>query len=114
MAGTLIVDRTQHRIKTFKGSLQNDVTIGFGFLARLKQGGTFDIERRQLTPGVWQITESHVHIDGHALFFHSIGEQQDEVKWDFTAVPPGTTLEQAVGMLTEPAKLAPATAKLRK
>ena len=114
MAGTLIVDRTQHRIKTFKGSLQNDVTIGFGFLARLKQGGTFDIERRQLTPGVWQITESHVHIDGHALFFHSIGEQQDEVKWNFTAVSPGTTLEQAVTMLTEPAKPTPTTVKLRK
>jgi hypothetical protein len=114
MAGTMIVDRTQHRIRTFKGSLQSDITIGFGFLARLKQGGTFDIERRQLAPGVWQITESHVHIDGRALFFHSIGEQQDEVKWDFTPVPPGTTLDQAVGMLVEPAKPAATQAKLRK
>jgi len=106
MAGTLIVDRTQHRIRTFKGTLQTDVTIGFGFLARLKQGGTFDIERRQLAPRVWQITESHVHIDGRALFFHSIGEQQDEVKWDFTTVPPGTTLEQAVELLKGPGQVA--------
>ena len=106
MAGTLIVDRTQHRIRTFKGTLQTDVTIGFGFLARLKQGGTFDIERRQLAPGVWQITESHVHIDGRALFFHSIGEQQDEVKWDLTPVPPGTTLEQAVELLKGPGQVA--------
>jgi hypothetical protein len=114
MAGTLIVDRTQHRIRTFKGALQSDVTIGFGFLARLKQGGTFDIERRQLAPGVWQITESHVHIDGRALFFHSIGEQQDEVKWDFTPVPPGTTLEQALSLLAEPAKPTATQAKLRR
>jgi hypothetical protein len=104
MAGTLVVDKKQHRIRTFKGSLQNDITIGFGFLARMKQGGTFDIERRQLAPGLWQIVETHVHIDGRALFFHSIGEQQDEVKFDFTQVPPGTTLQQAVGLLSGPAK----------
>lgn len=104
MAGTLVVDKKQHRIRTFKGSLQNDITIGFGFLARLKQGGTFDIERRQLAPGLWQIVETHVHIDGRALFFHSIGEQQDEVKFDFSQVPPGTTLQQAVGLLNVPAK----------
>jgi hypothetical protein len=46
-----------------------------------------------------------VHISGHALFFKTIGQQEDEVKSDFTLVPPGTTLEQAVGMLNPPAKV---------
>lgn len=104
MAGTLIVDKAQHRIHTFKGRLGEDVTIGFGLLARLKQGSTFDIEHRQVAPGMWQITATHVHIDGRALFFKTIGQQEDEVKSEFTAVPPGTTLEQAVGLLKEPAK----------
>ena len=48
MTGTMIVDRARHRIRTFKGRLQNDVTIGFGLLARIKAGSTFDIERRRL------------------------------------------------------------------
>jgi hypothetical protein len=100
MAGTLVVDKKQHRIQTMKGALSEDINIGFGILGRLRKGGTFDIERRQLAPGLWQITESHVHIDGRALFFKTIGQQQDEVKSKFTQVPPGTTLEQAVGMLT--------------
>ena len=44
------------------------------------------------------------HIGGHALFFKTIGQQQDEVKTDFKPVPPETTLEQAVAMLKEPPK----------
>jgi hypothetical protein len=54
-----------------------------------------------------------VHISGHALFFKTIGTQEDEVKSDFTLVPLGTTLEQAVGLLAEP-KQAGAQARLRK
>ncbi|HEY5055404.1 MAG TPA: hypothetical protein VII58_04545 [Acidobacteriaceae bacterium] len=101
MAGTLVVSKPAHRIKTFKGRLTEDIAIGWGLLARIRQGGTFDVERRQVGPGLWAIIETHVHIAGHALFFKTIGQQQDEVKSDFTPVPPGTTLEQALTMLTE-------------
>ena len=104
MTGTLVVSKPAHRIKTFTGRLMNDVTIGFGFLARIKAGSTFDVERREIAPGLWQITETHVHINGHALFFKTIGQQQDEINTDFTQVPPETTLEQAAAMLQQPAK----------
>jgi hypothetical protein len=114
MTGTMVVTNPDHRIRTFKGRLDNDVTIGFGFLARIKTGSNFDIERREVAPGVWQIAETHVHISGHALFFKTIGTQEDEVKSDFTLVPLGTTLEQAVGLLTGPTKAGAAQAKLRK
>jgi hypothetical protein len=104
MSGTLVVTSPAHRIRTFKGRLMTDVTIGFGFLARIKAGSTFDIERKEVAPGYWQIAQTHVHISGHALFFKTIGTQEDELKSDFTLVPLGTTLEQAVGMLKGPAK----------
>jgi hypothetical protein len=104
MAGTLVVDKKQHRIQTMEGALSEDINIGFGILGRLHKGGTFDVERRQLAPGLWQITQTHVHIEGRALFFKTIGQQEDEVKTDFTPVPTGTTLEQAVAMLNQPAK----------
>jgi hypothetical protein len=104
MEGTLIVDKAQHRIHTMKGQLSEDINIGFGILGRLRKGGTFNIERRQVAPGMWQITETHVHIDGRALFFKTIGQQQDEVKSEFTQVPAGTTLEQAVSLLKGPAR----------
>ena len=98
MVGELVVDRGQHRIETISGKLTQDVTIGWGMLGRLKAGGTFRVERRQVAPGLWQITETHVHIQGKALFFKNIGQQQDEVQTDFTRVPEGTTLEQAAEM----------------
>jgi hypothetical protein len=104
MSGTMVVERKQHRIRTFKGMLGSDVTLGFGLLARIKQGSTFDVERRQVAAGYWEITETHVHISGHALFFKTIGEQEDEVKTEFTLVPLGTTLEQAVVLLKAAAK----------
>jgi hypothetical protein len=98
MAGTLVVDKAQNRIETISGKLTQDVTIGWGLLGRLRQGGTFRVERREVAPGLWQITETHVHIEGKVLFFKSIGQQQDEVQTDFTQMPDGITLEQAAEM----------------
>lgn len=98
MVGELVVNKSQQRIETISGRLTQDVTIGWGLLGRLKAGGTFRVERRQVAPGLWQIIETHVHIQGKALFFKSIGQQQDEVQTDFARVPSGTTLEQAAEM----------------
>ena len=101
MAGQLVVNRVQHRIRSIRGTLSEDVNIGYGFLGKLRQGGTFDVERRELMPGLWQIVETHVHIDGRALLFKTIGQQQDEVNSDFTRVPESTTLEQAIALLQD-------------
>jgi hypothetical protein len=98
MAGEMEVDKKQHRIATLSGRLMRDVTIGWGLLGRLHEGGTFRVERREVAPGLWQITETHVHIEGRVLFFKNISQEQDEVQSEFTQVPKGTTLEQAAEM----------------
>ncbi len=102
MSGTLVVSKNGHRIRTFSGRLMNDVTIGFGFLARLKAGSTFDVERRIVGDGYWQITDTHVHINGHALFFKTISTQEDEVKSKFHRIPDHTTLDEAARLILEP------------
>jgi hypothetical protein len=98
MIGEMVVDKKQHRIVTLSGKLGEDVTIGWGILGRLKEGGTFRVERREMAPGLWQITETHVHIEGKVLFFKNISQEQEEVQTEFTQVPDGTTLEQAAEM----------------
>jgi hypothetical protein len=98
MVGELVVDKGQNRIETISGKLTQDVTIGWGLLGRLREGGTFRVERREVAPRLWQITETHVHIQGKALFFKNIGQEQDEVQTEFTQVPNGTTLGQAAEM----------------
>ena len=91
----MLVDTEQHRIATLKGRLIQDVKILGGLLGSLDAGGTFDVERRQTGQNVWQITETHVHIQGHALLFHTISEQEDDVKSDFKLLPDDVTMQQA-------------------
>jgi hypothetical protein len=95
MEGDMAIDREQHRIASLKGRLIKDVLIGFGLLGQLKAGGTFDVERRELTPQVWEITETHVHIQGHALIFKTISENEDDVKSHFKQIDQETSLQQA-------------------
>ena len=95
MGGEVVVDRRQHRMKTLSGRLTYDVTIGFGLLGRMKEGGRCRVERREIKRGLWQIVETHVLIEGKALMFKQIGQQQDEIQSDFAQVPGGATLEQA-------------------
>lgn len=83
MAGQMIVSKESHRIRTLRGTLTDDVLIGYGILGKLDRGGTFDVERRMVGDGRWQITETHVHIGGHALLFHTIGQQEDDVKTEW-------------------------------
>jgi hypothetical protein len=99
MAGEIVVNKAQNRIQTIKGELTEDVKFGWGLFGKMDKGGTFDVERRELSPGIWQITESHVHIGGHALLFKSIGEQDDEVKSGYKRTPAEMTLEGAAEFL---------------
>ncbi len=95
MEGDMAIDSNQHRIVSLKGRLIHDVKIGYGLLGELKAGGTFDVERRELASHVWEITETHVHIRGHALIFKTISEEEDDVKTHFQQIAANTTLQQA-------------------
>jgi hypothetical protein len=83
MEGDMTVDDAQHRIASLKGRMIRDVKFGGGILGELRAGGSFDVERSELKPGIWQITETHTHIEGRALLFKSISDQEDEQKTKF-------------------------------
>lgn len=95
MEGDMAVDTAQLRIASLKGRLIHDVTIAGGWLGRLYAGGTFDVERRETGNHIWQITETHVHIQGRALIFKTISEQEDDVKTQFKQLTNDPSLEQA-------------------
>jgi len=98
MAGELVIAKADNRIRTLRGALSDDVKIGYGVLGKLRRGGTFDVERREIAPHIWQITETHVHIDGRALLFKTIGQQEDEVKTEWKPSS-AKTLEEAAKQL---------------
>lgn len=99
MEGDIVIDRDQYRIVSLSGRLIHDVKIAYGLLGNLQAGGTFDVERRELNPKVWEITETHIHIQGHALIFKTISEQEDDVKSHFEQIDAATSLQQAQNQL---------------
>ena len=101
MAGDMTVDDAQHRIAKLKGTLIHDVKFFFGLFGNLQSGGSFEVQREQLAPDIWQITQAHIHIHGHALLFKSISDQEDDVKWKFKRLPDQYSFAQAEKLLLE-------------
>lgn len=101
MAGTMTVDESQMRLKDLYGRITQTVDFAWGLLGHINAGGTFQVLRTQIAPHEWQITETHVHISGHALFFKDIGDQEDEVTSDYHPVPDDVDLEKAQQMLLD-------------
>ncbi|MGH9344987.1 MAG: hypothetical protein ACRD19_14655 [Terriglobia bacterium] len=101
MGGEITVNDAEHRIVSLKGRLLSDVKFWGGLLGDLQAGGSFDVERRQLPNGDWQIMDTHVHIQGHALIFKDISEQEDDVLTKFSELPANITFEEAEKDLLE-------------
>ncbi len=104
MEGDMAVDKDQLRIASLKGRMIQDVKIFGGLFGSLNAGGTFQVERRETGKGIWQITETHVHIQGHALIFKTISEQEDDVKSEFKLLPADSTMQQAERQLLDQKK----------
>jgi hypothetical protein len=99
MAGEAVVDAAQKRVKVLSGTLIQTVEFGWGIFGKMDKGGTFRVVRSQVAPGIWEITETHVHIQGHMLIFKSINEQEDEVSNDYKKTPASMTLREAIDKL---------------
>jgi hypothetical protein len=82
MEGQIVVAKADNRIRTIKGRMVEDVKILGGMFGGLHKGGTFQVERREVAPHHWQVTELHVQIAGK-VFFATIGSQEDEWKTEF-------------------------------
>ena len=95
MAGDVIVDNQQHRIRSMSGHLIQEVTFGGGLLGKLKKGSSFSLEQAQVGPSLWQLTSIHVHLDGNALLFKSVSLDQDDERSSFSAEDANPTLAQA-------------------
>jgi hypothetical protein len=105
MEGDMTVNDAQHRIVSIKGRMIHEVKFWGGLLGEIKAGGTFDAERREIGGGEWQITNTHVHILGHALLFKNISDQEDDDKTHFKQLPGNISGESAEKeLLAQPAQ----------
>ena len=103
MAGDVIVDNGQHRIRGMSGHLMHEVTFGGGILGKLKEGSSFSLEQEQVGPSLWQLSAFHVSLEGNALLFKSISLQEDDKRSDFEPERSTITLDQAAtGVMSQP------------
>lgn len=101
MSGDIVVAENKMRLKVIDGHLDQPVEFAWGLLGKINAGGTFRVVRTEVAPDEWQVTQTHVHISGHALFFKTIGDQEDEITSDYHRVPGDTTLQKAAEMLKD-------------
>ena len=99
MDGSLWVDEKQNRLAEISGHLTNGVKFLGGLLGHLDKGGSFEVKQEPVAPGYWELTVLDVHMTGRALFFKTIGEQQQFSRSEFKRVPDDLTLTQADQML---------------
>jgi hypothetical protein len=94
--GTVFIDLDDKRIARLSGSLQAPVEFGYGLIGHAQQGGTTDITRVHLSPGVWKTSAEKINIDGRFLILKTINKHQDETRTGFEPVVSGTTFAQAL------------------
>jgi hypothetical protein len=103
MEGSLWLDGKQQRLAEIRGHLARKVKFGGGLLGHLDQGGTFEVRQEPVAEGYWELTALHVHMRGKALFFKTIGVQQDYSRSNFQRVPDDLSLAQGLQMLRKQA-----------
>jgi hypothetical protein len=83
MSGTMLVDERMMRLHDLEGSLNVDVTFGYGLIATIRRGTSFATTRDAVASNIWKITSIDTRLDGRALFFKTIGRQQHSIHRDF-------------------------------
>jgi hypothetical protein len=99
MRGIILVDLKEKRLAQVSATLTQQVDFGYGAVGRLNKGGTINITRTRVSPGIWRTISSRIDINGRVVFFKTINKQQDETYSDFKSVASDTSIAQALQQL---------------
>ena len=94
--GIVFIDLHDKRIARLSGSLGTRVEFGYGVIGHVEQGGTTEITRVHLSPGVWKTSAEKIDINGRFVLLKTINKHQDESRTGFEPVAPDTTFAQAL------------------
>jgi hypothetical protein len=99
MSGIILVDLEEKQLAQLSAILIRQVDFGYGAVGHLNQGGTINVARIRVSPGIWKTSSSRIDINGRFVFFKTISKQQDEIHSDFKSVASDTSVAQAVQQL---------------
>jgi hypothetical protein len=99
MSGIVLIDLQEKRLAQIAATLTQQVEFGHGLIGSLRKGGTIEVKRARLSPGIWKTSSTRMDINGRIVLFKIISKRQDETQSDFTPEAPDTSIEQALEKL---------------
>jgi hypothetical protein len=96
LSGIILIDLQEKRLAQLSATLTQQVDFGYGVIGQLKKGGTIDVKRIRVSPGIWKTSSSRISVYGRIVLFKTISKQQDETQSDFKPVAPDMSIEQAL------------------
>jgi hypothetical protein len=103
LGGVLTVNQRLKRMIDMNGRIVENVDFGYGILGHIEQGGTFEIQREQVSEAHWKTSLVEVHIHGRVLLFKDVAKDQRESRTDFHSVPHDISLSAARELLDQAA-----------
>jgi len=99
MQGHILIDAKLNRIAMIDGTLQKDVSFGWGILGHLDRGGHILLRQGDVGDKHWQMTGIDMSFTGKILLFKTISAQSTETYSDFHPLASDTTFAQGVDLL---------------
>jgi hypothetical protein len=96
LSGIILIDLQEKRLAQLSATLTEQVDFGYGVIGQLKKGGTIEVKRIRLSPGIWKTSSSKINLNGRIVFFKMISKQQEETQSNFKPVAPDTSIERAL------------------
>ena len=99
LSGTMVINLTQKRMISMRGTVMAQVEFGYGLLGHVDKGGTFAVERVQVSATHWKTSLIEVHVHGKILLFSAMSRDQKESRWGFHELPAEMSFAQAKEIL---------------
>ena len=98
--GTVWIDQATFHFIKFHAHLIHSVRVGWGIVATFQKGGSVSLVNQKVSQDYWPITHMKLDVDGSALIIKPIHIHIAQDMTNYHFLPPNTTWQQAVAMLT--------------
>jgi hypothetical protein len=98
--GTVWIDQATFHFIKFRAHLVHSVRVGWGIVASFQRGGSVSLANQKVGNDYWPITHMKLDVDGSALILKPIHIHIAQDMTNYHFLPPNTTWQQAVAMLT--------------
>lgn len=101
LAGTMWVNASKKHIVKIDGHVIQEVTFGWGFLAKLYPGGSYQLDQEEIGGKDWKLARLDVHLRGTMLLVKKLSVNMTEIYSDYKQIGPNLTAAGAVAHLRE-------------